>query len=329
MKQQTRQIQRYSGPEGGRTQKQNLRRSSGWGPLARAARRAARCLPGGWRLDGPLPDGPCVYVVHHQNLAGPLAALALLPGQPRPWVLHPFCGRRACFAQYYRYTFPARFGWPRPLAFLAAGLGAMLVPPLLHSLGSIPVYRTQPGQDARPDKDAQPGQNARPDKDAQPGQNTRRQDIKQNQYARPDQATRPGRDAKLRRTWQLSRQALDRGESLVICPDIDYANPAAGTGEIYQGFLSLGRDYQRRQGRPLPFVPVVCDKAGRRLLLGQPVFLEPGQPVAAQKAQAAGLLAGRLNELAALTRQPEAGRQQGKTPFPLPEKPDAAPHGAA
>lgn len=266
-------------------QKQHTAGPSGWGPLARILRRAVRRLFGCWRLDSPagpsMPDGPCVYVVHHQNLAGPLTALALLPGEPRPWVLHPFCGRQTCFAQYYRYTFTVRFGWPRLLALPAAGLGALLVPPLLRSLGSIPVYRA------------------------------------------------PQSGGGLRRTWQLSRQVLERGESLVICPDIDYANPSADTGALYRGFLALGRDFQRRQGRPLPFVPAVCDRAGRRLLLGQPVFLEPGQPPARQKVQAAALLALRLNELAASARQADVGTTGQKPVFPLPEKPDAAPHGAA
>lgn len=255
------------------------RKSHAWRPFARLLRRLLLWLPGRWRLWGKTPAGPCVYVVHHQNLAGPAAALALLPGEPRPWVLHPFLQRRACFDQYYHYTFTRRFGWPRLLAGPAAALGAALVPALTRSLGGIPVYRA--GQ------------------------------------------KRPA-DGRLRRTWQLSREALGQGQSLVICPDIAYASSEARTGALYQGFLALGREYQRRQGAPLPFVPAVCDKAGRRLLLGEPVFLEPGLPLARQKAQAAALLRRRLNELAAL-----AG---GKTARPLGEEPGGlspAPDGAA
>lgn len=255
-----------------------------WRPFARLLRRLLALLPGRWRLVQLFPDlpaGPCVYVVHHQNLAGPAAALALLPGQPRPWVLCPFLQRRACFEQYYGYTFTRRFGWPRPLALPAAALAAALVPPLLRGFGAIPVYRA--------------------------AQN------------------RPG-DGRLRRTWQLSRQALARGESLIICPDVAYASPAVCTGALYQGFLALGRDYQRRRQRPLPFVPAVCDKAGRRLLLGEPVYLQPGQPLASQKAQAAALLASRLNGLAALAAGGTAANA------PPPRKPGGlspAPDGAA
>lgn len=256
-------------------------KSHTWRPLARLLRRLLALLPCSWQLWGKAPAGPCVYVVHHQNLAGPAAALALLPGEPRPWVLHPFLERRACFGQYYGYTFTKRFGWPRLLAAPAAALGAALVPALTRSLGGIPVYRAAPNCPA---------------------------------------------DGRLRRTWQLSREALGRGQSLVICPDVAYASSEACTGALYQGFLTLGRDYQRRRGAPLPFVPAVCDKAGRRLLLGEPVFLEPGLPLASQKAQAAALLVCRLNELAALA----AGGAAAKAPPPRePGGLSPAPDGAA
>lgn len=222
----------------------------GWRPFARRLRRVLTALPGRWRLAGapPLP-GPCVYVVHHQNLAGPLAALTLLPGEPRPWVLQVFCGRRACFAQYYHYTFTRRFGLPRPLALPAAGLCALLVPGLVNGVGAIPVWR--------------------------------------------------GARGGLRSTWRRSCAALAAGQSLIVCPDIDYASPSPATGAIYRGFFALGQEQQRRGGPPLPFVPAVCDKAGRRLVLGEPVTLRPGQPLARQKAEAAALLTARLNALAA------------------------------
>lgn len=222
----------------------------GWRPFARRLRRVLTALPGRWQLAGapPLP-GPCVYVVHHQNLAGPLAALTLLPGEPRPWVLQVFCGRRACFAQYYHYTFTRRFGLPRPLALPAAGLCALLAPGLVNGVGAIPVWR--------------------------------------------------GARGGLRSTWRRSCAALAAGQSLIVCPDIDYASPSPATGAIYRGFFALGQEQQRRGGPPLPFVPAVCDKAARRLVLGEPVTLRPGQPLARQKAEAAALLTARLNALAA------------------------------
>ena len=95
----------------------------------------------GWRVEGTPVDGPAVYLVHHQNLAGPVCAEALLDAPVHMWSLHYFLTRRDCFAQYYGYTFTARFGWPRPAAWLAAGGLSLVIPPLMRSLRAIPVYR--------------------------------------------------------------------------------------------------------------------------------------------------------------------------------------------
>lgn len=96
----------------------------------------------GWRveLDQP-PQGAAVLLVHHQNLSGPIHAMALLPFHVRLWALHVFSDRKSCFDQYYGYTFTRRFGWPRPLAFCAAGLLSLAVPGFLRWFQVIPVYR--------------------------------------------------------------------------------------------------------------------------------------------------------------------------------------------
>ena len=95
----------------------------------------------GWRVKGQLPPGPAVLLVHHQNLFGPVCAEALLPEPPRLWVLGAFHSRKVCYRQYRGYTFTQRFGWPAPAAILAAGVLSLTVPPLIHSVGAIPVYR--------------------------------------------------------------------------------------------------------------------------------------------------------------------------------------------
>lgn len=95
----------------------------------------------GWQVEGTLPSGPAVLLVHHQNLFGPVCAEALLPEAPRLWVLGAFHSRQVCYRQYRGYTFTQRFGWPVPAAILAAGALSLTIPPLIHSVGAIPVYR--------------------------------------------------------------------------------------------------------------------------------------------------------------------------------------------
>ncbi len=113
-----------------------------YGPYARLVRWCVRLLLGRWDVirEEPAPV-PAAFVARHQNLSGPVLSLALLDREVRVWALHVVFTRRDCFRQYYGYTFTRRFRWPRPLAFCAAGLFSLLVPPLLRSLDAIPVYR--------------------------------------------------------------------------------------------------------------------------------------------------------------------------------------------
>lgn len=119
-----------------------MNRPFAYGGLARFLRAVVCPCLHRWDTSGAHHmEAPVVYVVHHRNLSGPVHALALLPDMPRPWVLHVFLDKKECFRQYYGFTFRTRFGWPRPLAWLAAAALSCLVPPVLRSFGAIPVYR--------------------------------------------------------------------------------------------------------------------------------------------------------------------------------------------
>jgi hypothetical protein len=85
--------------------------------------------------------GPKVYIVHHQNLRGPITSMAWFNQPLRPWVLSVFCERQSCFDQFYNYTFTERFGFKRPLAAIISFPISFFVPALMRSTNVIPVYR--------------------------------------------------------------------------------------------------------------------------------------------------------------------------------------------
>ena len=93
-------------------------------------------------------------------------------------------------------------------------------------------------------------------------------------------------DARIRRTFRCSMDALKAGHGVLIAPDIDYKSSDELIGEIYTGFLTLGGLYRRAEGKPLPFVPIYCDRKGRTLVVGRGVYLKDedaqGQRDAAQ-----------------------------------------------
>lgn len=218
-----------------------------YGPYARLVRWAVRLGLRRWSpVEEDHPPAPAVFVVHHQNLAGPVLSAALLPRQVRIWVLDVFFTRRDCFAQYYGYTFTRRFGWPRPLAFCAALPLSLLIPPLIRSLNAIPVHRG---------------------------------------------------DRRIMETLDAAAAALAQGESVLVCPDLDYASREDATGALYQGFLHLERRARRAGAPPLAYVPVCCARRTQRFVLGRPLYFPGNLPFKAGQKQMASALGAALNQL--------------------------------
>ena len=221
-----------------------------YSPLGRAARWVVRRTMGAWQVQAPedLP-APAVFLVHHQNLFGPIHAMALLPRQVRLWVLAPFCDRRACFRQYYGYTFTRRFGWPRPAAWAVSRLLSLLLPGFLRQFRVIPVWRGS---------------------------------------------------LDIRDTLRQSQQALAQGQSLLICPDQDYASSSDEVGALYSGFLHLERSYFKAAGAHLPFIPLCCRREDRTLVIGRPLSFTGEKPFREERDELALALARAMNELARL-----------------------------
>ena len=110
-------------------------------PFGRFWRRVYRLANPEGKAAGPQPPAPAVFLIQHRNLSGPIHAVAHLPVEGHIWVLKVFLDRRECFDQYYRYTYTERFGWPKPAAFLMAGLLSFVIPPFVRSFSPIHVYR--------------------------------------------------------------------------------------------------------------------------------------------------------------------------------------------
>ncbi|MCX7614346.1 MAG: hypothetical protein N2Z65_01160 [Clostridiales bacterium] len=90
-------------------------------------------------------DGPAVFIVHHQNLFGPVTSMIWFPLHLRPWILGAFYKIKTCFHQYYDYTFTKRFGMPKAFAAFAAVFVSLLVPVFVPVVKGIPVFRCSRG----------------------------------------------------------------------------------------------------------------------------------------------------------------------------------------
>lgn len=161
---------------------------------------------------------PAAYVVHHQNLKGPVISMAWFDRLIHPWGLSVFFNHSACYRHYYNYTFTKRFGMPSVLAAILAFPLSFFISALMVSMEGIPVFRGS-------------------------------KDIV--------------------KTFKESMSVLNRGESLLICPDVDYANEGNSMGEMYMGFLNLERIYIKQTGKHLMFVPLHIDNKKHCINVGQ------------------------------------------------------------
>lgn len=67
------------------------------------------------------------------------------------------------------------------------------------------------------------------------------------------------------RTLRTATDALLRGESVVVYPDVAYTAGAEAGGEIYEGFLMIGQLYRRKAERSLRIVPLYIDESRRSI----------------------------------------------------------------
>ncbi len=83
---------------------------------------------------------------------------------------------------------------------------------------------------------------------------------------------------KVRETFRESIEALKRGESLLIFPDVNYTAQEGDAGALYEGFLLLEKLYFRETGKHLPFIPMHVSDHSKKLALARPLLFRDGAP---------------------------------------------------
>ncbi len=74
------------------------------------------------------------------------------------------------------------------------------------------------------------------------------------------------------KTFRQTVSSLTHGQSILICPDVDYVNKGQHMGEMYDGFLDLERYYIKESGRHLAFAPLYISRASRCVYQGDAVY---------------------------------------------------------
>ncbi|MDD4797693.1 MAG: hypothetical protein PHO66_07995 [Eubacteriales bacterium] len=81
------------------------------------------------------------------------------------------------------------------------------------------------------------------------------------------------------RTMKQSVEALEQGDSILVMPEIDYVDRDDAVGELYAGFIQLGRLYcAKTRCKSIAFVPVYSDMQRSAVCIRQPVVFHADQP---------------------------------------------------
>lgn len=76
------------------------------------------------------------------------------------------------------------------------------------------------------------------------------------------------------KTFRNALSYLEKGESVIVFPDVDYRGESETNRDIYDGFLYLSELYKRKTGKPLKFIPIIIDDEYRILHEGEAVMIE-------------------------------------------------------
>ena len=99
-------------------------------------------------------------------------------------------------------------------------------------------------------------------------------------------------------TMKISHEALMKGESILIFPDVDYSSDSKMTSDIYQGFLHLEKRYFKETKEHLTFVPLLADSNHNTVRMGREISFTGKETFINEREKIAGEIKDELNRLA-------------------------------
>jgi len=103
---------------------------------------------------------------------------------------------------------------------------------------------------------------------------------------------------KVRETFLQTISALEAGDSILIFPDVNYAEKTGETGSLYDGFLLIEQLWNRRTGEHIRFVPLNVSLANRTLTVGRSISFTGSLPYPKEKDVIVRQLEHTLNDMA-------------------------------
>lgn len=99
-------------------------------------------------------------------------------------------------------------------------------------------------------------------------------------------------------TLNQTVDALCRGESILLVPDIAYMDESPKAGKMYSGFVHLAKLYRIRTGKELSFYPTYTSREHRMIWVADAVVPNPDVSFHKDKLRMVNDIRDQFNEMA-------------------------------
>ncbi|RKJ70826.1 glycerol acyltransferase, partial [Butyricicoccus sp. 1XD8-22] len=99
-------------------------------------------------------------------------------------------------------------------------------------------------------------------------------------------------------TFKESVKVLQRGEDIIIFPDVDYADTSPETKDLYEGFLLIEKFYFKATRKHISFVPLYVSKSKKTITTSAPIYFQDDQDFEQQKSIILEKIQSTLNQMA-------------------------------
>lgn len=100
------------------------------------------------------------------------------------------------------------------------------------------------------------------------------------------------------KTFQISVEALQKGENIVIFPDIDYQDSGSEVKEMYEGFLFIEKYYFRKTKEHVQFVPLYVSRNMKKIIAGEAILFSGKESFRKESKQVLKQIQNQLNQMA-------------------------------
>ena len=104
-------------------------------------------------------------------------------------------------------------------------------------------------------------------------------------------------DHRIKKTIEQTVKTLDEGKSIIICPE-KWSGFDGIINDFHNKFVDVASIFYKKTGKPITFTPMYTCPALKTNIIGEPISLDPNQPIAEERVRICNYLRSSINALA-------------------------------